>query len=202
MGKLVVTEFVSLDGVFEDPGGGTFEHAGWTFRFNRGPDGDQFKLDELKAADAQLLGRVTYEGFARAWPTLTDEVGFAELMNSMPKYVVSTTLTRADWNNSEVISGDLAAEVGKLKEKHKGDVLVAGSGRLVQALVREKLVDEFHLMVFPIVLGAGRRLFTEGTGSVTFTLVASRTVGPDGVTISTYAPQWAQGSSGPTTTSR
>src|SRR5579872_1812784 len=116
MGKVVVTEFISLDGVFEAPGGGDFEHAGWTFRFDRGDDGDRFKLDELKAADAQLLGRVTYEGFAAAWPNMTDEVGFAELMNTMPKYVVSTTLEKAEWENSTVIGGDLRTEVQHVKD--------------------------------------------------------------------------------------
>src|SRR5580700_5450234 len=133
MGKIVVTEFVSLDGVFEDPGGseGT-KHAGWTFTFDRGDEGDKYKLDELDAADAQLLGRVTYEGFAAAWPSITDEVGFATRMNSMPKYVVSTTLTSADWENSTIISDNVAEEIRALKSKYDGDILVAGSGTLAR----------------------------------------------------------------------
>jgi dihydrofolate reductase len=187
MGKLVVTEFVSLDGVFEAPGGGDFEHAGWTFRFDRGQDGDRFKLDELRAADAQLLGRVTYEAFAAAWPAMTDEVGFAEQMNSMPKYVVSSTLDKADWTNSVVLGGDLRDEVQALKETYDGDILVAGSGALVQGLLTAGLVDELHLMVFPVVLGSGRRLFDDGT-TTTCTLTDMRRVGPDGVVVMTYAP--------------
>src|SRR5215212_8954924 len=133
MGRVVVTEFVSLDGVIEAPGGG-----------------EEFELDELMAADAQLLGRVTYEGFARAWPSMTDEAGFAERMNSMPKYVVSTTLgdDEADWNNSTVIRGDVAGEVLKLKEDVGGDILIAGSAQLVQTLAAHDLVDEYRLMVF------------------------------------------------------
>jgi dihydrofolate reductase len=168
MGKLVVTEFVSLDGVFEGPGGGDFEHAGWTFRFDRGEDGDRFKLDELRAADAQLLGRITYEGFAAAWPSMTDEVGFAEQMNSMPKYVVSSTLDKADWANSVVLRGDLRDEVQQVKDAHGG---------------------ELHLMVFPVVLGSGRRLLDEGTATTTFTLTDMGRVGPEGVVVMTYAPR-------------
>ena len=132
MGKLVVTEFVSLDGVMEDPGGAEgYEHGGWTFKFDRGVEGDKFKLDELTAADAQLLGRRTYEGFAKAWPTIEDEAGFADKMNSMPKFVVSKTLKSVDWANSTVLSGDLADDVGRLKQQFSGDILVAGSAQLV-----------------------------------------------------------------------
>jgi dihydrofolate reductase len=190
MGKLVVTEFVSLDGVFEAPGGGEeFEHAGWTFRFDRGEDGTRFKLDELKAADAQLLGRVTYEGFARAWPTIDDDVGFAEKMNAMPKYVVSTTIQRAEWNNSFVIDADVAAEVAKLKDRYTGDILVAGSGTLVRSLMRDGLVDELRLMVFPVVLGSGRRLFAESTPTTRLALTDTVRVGPDGITVLTYVPR-------------
>jgi dihydrofolate reductase len=188
MGKLVVTEFVSLDGVFQDPGGaGEFEHGGWSFRFDRGDEGNQFKLDELKAADAQLLGRVTYEAFARAWPSMTDEVGFAERMNQMPKYVVSTTIRGPEWANTTVIAGDVAGQVRGLRDRSSGDILVAGSGTLVRSLMAEDLVDEFRLMVFPIVLGTGGRLFDDGTPLTRLALVSSRRVGPDGVTILTYA---------------
>lgn len=187
MGKLVVSEFVSLDGVFEDPGGseGT-AHAGWTFSFDRGKDGDRYKLDEVLAADAQLLGRVTYQGFAKAWPTITDEVGFADKMNSMPKYVVSTTLRNADWHNSTIIRDDVAGAVRALKERYAGDILLAGSGALVRGVLAANLVDEIRLMIFPIVLGSGRRLFPEGTATTRFTLTSIRQVGPDGVTILTY----------------
>src|SRR5438874_92169 len=163
MSKVVVSQFVSVDGVVEDPGGAEgFERGGWAFQFERGAEGDKFKLDELMAADALLLGRTTYEGFAAAWPSIEDEAGFADKMNSMPKYVVSTTLESPEWNNSTVIGGDVAAEVGRLKERHDGDLLVAGSAQLVQALVQYGLVDELRLMVFPVVLGAGKRLFGDG----------------------------------------
>ena len=168
MGRIVVTEFVSLDGVMEDPGGSEdFEHGGWTFRFDRGPEGDQFKLDELMEAEAQLLGRVTYEAFARAWPTMQDPVGFADKMNEMPKYVVSTTLRDEDarWDNSTVIRGDVVSEVRALKGRLQGDLLVAGSTTLVQTLLERRLVDELRLMVFPIVLGSGKRLFGERVGA-------------------------------------
>jgi dihydrofolate reductase len=176
--KIVVSEFVTLDGVMEDPGGAEgFERGGWAFQFDRGPEGDKFKLDEVLAADALLLGRKTYEGFAEAWPSRTDEVGFADKMNSMPKYVVSTTLDKAGWSNSTVIKGDLAAEVSRLKEQPGGDILVAGSGRLVQALIEQDLVDELRLMVFPVVLGAGKRLFGDGAGATAFTLVETRQTG-------------------------
>ncbi|MBV9039633.1 MAG: dihydrofolate reductase family protein, partial [Acidimicrobiia bacterium] len=159
MGKIVVTEFVSLDGVMDDPGGseGT-RHGGWSFKFDRGPDGDKFKLDELDDAEAQLLGRVTYEGFAAAWPSREDEAGFARRMNSMRKYVVSSTLSDADatWENSEVVR---PSELAALKERVDGTLLVAGSTQLVHTLIQQGLVDVLRLMVFPIVLGEGRRVF-------------------------------------------
>jgi dihydrofolate reductase len=161
--RLVVSEFVTLDGVMEDPGGAEdFDRGGWAFRFERGPEGDKFKLDELMNADALLLGRRTYEGFAAAWPSRTDDVGFADKMNSMPKYVVSTTMDTAEWSNSTVIRGDVAAEIAKLKERPGGDLLVAGSAQLVQTLAEHDLVDEYRLMVFPVVLGAGKKLFADG----------------------------------------
>lgn len=184
MGQLIVTEFITVDGVIEDPG-----HGGWAFKFNRGPDGDQFKYDELMAADVQLLGRVTYQGFAQAWPSMRND-RFGEKMNGMPKYVVSTTLSdeEATWENSTVIRGDVAGEVRRLKESVSGDVLVAGSGKLVRSLAADDLVDEYRLMVFPIVLGAGQRLFDDGAPRVELRLVESRPVGSDGVLILTYAP--------------
>jgi dihydrofolate reductase len=188
MGKVVVSEFVSLDGVIEDPGGAEdYAHGGWTFKFDRGAEGDKFKFDETMEAEALLLGRVTYEGFAAAWPTMTDEVGFAEKMNSMPKYVVSTTLEEAGWNNSTILKGDVAEEVSKLKEQIGGPLLIAGSAQLAQTLTAQGLVDEYRLMVFPIVLGSGKRLFAESSDSTTLKLVDSKTVG-DGIALLTYEP--------------
>lgn len=172
MARIVVTEFVSLDGVMEDPGGGEdFEHGGWTFEFDRG-EGDKFKLDEALDAEALLLGRVTYEGFAAAWPTM--EGSFADKFNGMPKYVVSATLEDPAWNNSTVLQGDVAHEVSKLRERPGGDIVVHGSAQLVQALVEHDLVDELRLMVFPIVLGGGKKLFADGAAPASLTLVQTR----------------------------
>jgi dihydrofolate reductase len=188
MRRLVVSEFVSLDGVMEDPGGAEgFEHGGWAFAVERGPEGDKFKLDELLAADAMLLGRRTYEGFAKAWPTMTDEQGFADKMNGMPKYVVSSTLRDLEWNNSTLLEGDLADSVAKLKSEPGGDILVAGSRQLAQALQEHDLVDEYRLMVYPIVLGSGKRLFADATASTSLRLVEARPVG-DGILILRYEP--------------
>jgi dihydrofolate reductase len=187
VGKLVVSEFVSLDGVMEDPGGAEgFEHGGWTFQFERGEEGDKFKLDEVLEADAMLLGRVTYEGFAAAWPAIEDEAGFAEKMNSMPKRVVSSTLEELTWNNSSLVEGDLTEAVEKLKQEFDGHILVAGSATLVQALIENDLVDELRLMVFPIVLGSGKRLFGDLSATKSFKLAESRPVGGDGVVILTF----------------
>jgi dihydrofolate reductase len=191
MGKLVVTEFITLDGVIEAPGGGgDFEHAGWSFKFNRGDEGDKFKSDELMASDAQLLGRVTYQGFAKAWPSVTDAGEFGDRMNSMPKFVVSTTLTDQDanWTNTTVIRDNVAGGVSRVKQQVAGDILVAGSARLVRTLAEHDLIDEYRLMVFPIVLGTGLRLFGDGMPSTTLRLVDSTRVGPDGVVILTYVP--------------
>jgi dihydrofolate reductase len=186
VGRIVVTEFVSLDGVMEAPGGGEeFKHGGWTFEINRGEEGDKFKLDETLDSDALLLGRVTYEGFAAAWPSREGE--FADKFNSMPKYVVSTTMEEPGWDNSTVLSGDLADEVGKLKQEHGGDIVVHGSAQLVQALLERDLVDELRLMVFPVVLGSGKRLFGESGDKKPLRLVDSKMVG-DGVAILVYQP--------------
>jgi len=183
MGRIVVTEFISLDGVIEAPGGGEdYKHAGWTFEFDRGEEGDAFKLDEVLEADAQLLGRRTYEGFAAAWPNYSDEVGFASKMNSMPKYVVSKTLESADWNNSTILSGDLVDDVTKLKNEVDGVILVAGSAQLVQGLIAHDLVDELRLMVFPILLGEGKRLWGEMSEKKQFKLADTKTVG-EGIAI-------------------
>ena len=186
MGRIVVTEFVSLDGVMEAPGGGeNFKHAGWTFQINRGDEGDKFKLDETQASEALLLGRVTYEGFAAAWPSREGE--FADKFNSMPKYVVSSTLADPEWNNSTVVKGDVAKEVAKLRQERDGDIVVHGSARLVQTLLEHDLVDELRLMVFPAVLGTGKRLFGETTDKKSLRLVDSKVVG-DGVAILVYGP--------------
>jgi dihydrofolate reductase len=186
VGKIVVTEFLSLDGVMEAPGGGeNFRHGGWTFEINRGDEGDKFKLDETLSSEALLLGRVTYEGFAAAWPSREGE--FADKFNTMPKYVVSSTLEEPTWNNSTVLRGDVAEEVTRLKEEQDGDIVVHGSARLVQTLVEHDLVDEFRLMVFPVVLGSGKRLFGETSDKKALRLVDSKVVG-DGVAILTYEP--------------
>jgi dihydrofolate reductase len=162
----------------EDPGGAEkTPNGGWAFRFERGPDGDKFKLDELMAADAQLLGRRTYEGFAAAWPSIKDEAGFADRMNSMPKYVVSSTLQAATWNNSTILRGNVLDEVTRLKQAPGRDILVAGSCQLVQTLARHQLVDEYRLMIFPIVLGFGKRLFGEGLPATPLKIVESRQTG-------------------------
>jgi dihydrofolate reductase len=185
MGRIVVTEFISLDGVIEAPGGGEkFKHAGWTFKFNRGEEGDQFKLDETLSSAALLLGRVTYEGFAAAWPSRDGEV--ADKFNSMPKYVVSSTLTKPTWNNSTVLKGgDVPDQLAKLKQKQDGNIVVHGSAMLVQTLLKNDLVDELRLMVFPVVLGGGKRLFGETSDMKTLRLANSKVVG-DGVAILTY----------------
>jgi len=178
MGKVVVSQFVTLDGVFQDPGGsGEFDRGGWAFQFDRGPEGDRFKLDEVMAAGALLLGRVTYQGFAKAWPSMKDEVGFADKMNGIPKYVVSTTLDRAEWNNSTVIRGNVLEEVDTLRQQVDGDILINGSGQLVQTLMEHDLIDEYRLMVFPIVLGSGKRLFAGANKASTLRLVDTRKAG-------------------------
>ncbi len=190
MGKLIVSEFVTLDGIMEDPGGGeAFEHGGWAFEFERGAEGDQFKVDELMGSDALLLGRVTYPAFASAWPGREDEAGFGQKFNSMPKYVASTTLSEPlEWDNSHLLEGDTAEAIRNLKAETGGDILVNGSATLVQTLAENNLVDEYRLMVFPTVLGAGKRLFAEGTRVPKLKLVDSRPVGADGVVILTYIP--------------
>ena len=188
MGKIVITEFVSLDGVMEDPGGAEdYKHGGWTFEFDGGDEGNQFKLDETLEAEALLLGRVTYEGFAAAWPGMEDPVGFADKMNGMPKYVVSSTLENPEWNNSTVLEGDPAESVAKLKQEVDGVILVGGSAQLAQTLIENDLVDEIRLMVFPVVLGAGKRLFGDGSDKLRLRLADSKTVG-DGVAILVYEP--------------
>jgi dihydrofolate reductase len=184
VGRIVVTEFMSLDGVVEDPGGAEdFKYGGWSFEIARGDEGDRFKLDETMASDALLLGRVTYEGFAEAWPSREGE--FADKFNTMPKYVVSSTLDEPEWTNSTVLKGDVAEEVARLRGEHEGDIVVHGSVQLAQALIERNLVDVLRLMVFPLVLGAGKHLFGETSDKKPLRLVDSKVVG-DGVAILVY----------------
>jgi dihydrofolate reductase len=180
MRKLVVSEFLTLDGVMEDPGGAEkSKYGGWAFQFNRGPEGDKFKSDELFASDALLLGRTTYQGFAEAWPSRTGE--FADKINSMVKHVVSTTLEKGEWSNSRIIKGNVAEEISKLKAMPGKDILVAGSGQLVQTLMQHDLVDEYRLMVYPVVVGSGKRLFKDGSDRKALRLVEAKPVGSEGV---------------------
>ena len=184
--RIVVTEFVSLDGVMEAPGGEPgFKYPGWTFEFDRGDDGNQFKLDETRQADALLIGLRTYESFAGAWPKREGE--FADKFNAMPKFVVSTTLKDAEWNNTTVLDsgGDATAQVRKLKEEFDGELQVPGSHRLVQELIEADLVDQINLMVFPVVLGTGKRAFEETPERRALRLKESKVVG-DGVAVMIY----------------
>jgi dihydrofolate reductase len=182
--RIVVTEFVSLDGVMEAPGGEDFKYPGWSFEFDRGDDGNQFKLDETRQADALLLGRRTYESFAGAWPNRQGE--FAEKFNAMPKFVVSTTLGEPEWHNTTVLdSGDATEQVRKLKEEFDGELQVPGSHRLVQELIESDLVDQINLMVFPVILGTGRRALEETAERRSLRLKESKVVG-DGVLVLIY----------------
>jgi len=183
MGKIVVTEFVSLDGVMEAPGGEEFKYPGWSFEFDRGEDGNKFKLDETLETDALLLGRRTYESFAGAWPSRSGE--FAEKFNTMPKYLVSSTLKDPDWNNTTVLEGDVIEQVAKLRQDVDGIIQVPGSRQLVHELIENDLVDEIHLMIFPVVLGTGKRAFGETSDKKTMRLVDSKTVG-EGIVILIY----------------
>jgi dihydrofolate reductase len=191
MRRVIVSEFVSLDGVIEDPGGGEgSDRGGWSFQADRGPEGDGFKFDELAAADALLLGRVTYEGFAAAWPQMGDQAGeYGAWMNDYPKHVASRTLQEPlEWNNSTLIEGDVAEAVSELKRQEGKDILVFGSGQLARTLMEHDLIDEYRLMVFPIVVGKGKRLFGDTEETKAMELVDTRRVGPDGVLVLTYRP--------------
>jgi dihydrofolate reductase len=185
MRKVIVSEFVTLDGIMEDPGGADkFIHGGWAFQFERGPEGDKFKLDEVMEAGALLLGRITYEGFAAAWPSRTGD--FADKMNNMPKHIVTSTLKDAKWNNSKLIKNNILEEVSKLKAMPGDDILVAGSGQLVHLLMQHNLIDEYRLMVYPVILGSGKRFFRDG-GEVKLTLVETKLFG-SGITLLRYHP--------------
>ncbi|HKV86236.1 MAG TPA: dihydrofolate reductase family protein [Ktedonobacterales bacterium] len=187
MGKIVVSEFVSLDGVMEDPGGAEgYEHGGWTFKFG-GPEQEQWKAEELAKADALLLGRRTYQGFAAAWPTMSGTGAYGERMNSLPKYVASTTLTDMTWN-ATLLKGDLADALTTLKQQINGDILLFGSGQLARTLHTQSQIDEYRLMVFPVVLGSGKRLYPDGGAMKTLTLVESKQF-PSGVIVLTYQPK-------------
>lgn len=180
MRKLVVTEYLTLDGVMENPGGG------WSFPFWN-EEAAQYKFDELFASDALLLGRVTYEGFAQAWPTMKDEQGFADRMNGMRKYVVSTTLEEATWNNSKLIKERFVEEISSLKQQPGMDILVAGSADLVHTLMQHDLVDEYKLMIHPVLVGSGKRLFKEGIDKLALKLVETKTF-KTGIVILIYQP--------------
>ncbi|HEY8480087.1 MAG TPA: dihydrofolate reductase family protein [Spirillospora sp.] len=177
MGRVVVTEFISLDGVVEAPGGEEFRYPNWSFDFDRGEDGERFKVDEALGAEALLLGRVTYEGFASAWPQYEGEL--ADKYNGMPKYVVSRTLKDPEWANTSVLSGDLAGEVARLRRDVDGEISVPGSIRLVQDLLVRDLVDEIRLMWFPVILGHGRRLWTDTPDRSDWTLAETTRYGED-----------------------
>ena len=185
MGRIVVTEFVSIDGVFEDPGGAeNYEHGGWTFEYEGGDDFGKFKFDELMEAEAQLLGRRSYEEFAKHWPSATDP--FADKLNADTKYVVSNTLTDPMWQNTVVLSGDAVEQVRTLRDDTDGIILVAGSGQLVGSLLGADLVDELRLLVYPTVLGRGKRLFPEGIDRLKLRLAESRPVGDEGIRLNVY----------------
>jgi dihydrofolate reductase len=182
--RLVATEYISIDGVFEEPG----HWSGPWF----GEDAGKFKWEELQNADAQLLGRVTYEGFAKAWPTMKDTGEFGERMNGMPKYLVSSTIEKGDWNNTTVLTGNLADEVAKLKGEPGNDLLIAGSGQLVRALTEDGPIDEYRFMLHPVILGRGKRLFPEGTAKFGLKHVDTRPLST-GIVVLTYHPAEGRG---------
>ena len=184
MGRIVVTQFISLDGVMEAPGGEDFKYPGWSFEFDRGDDGNQFKLDETLEADALLLGRVTYDSFAGAWPER--EGPFADKFNTMPKYVLSSSMKEAEWNNTTVLTGDTAEEARKLKDEVDGVIQVPGSLSVAQPLFEADLADQLNLMTFPVVLGTGRKLFGKLSDKKAWKLSELKRVGPDGVTVQVY----------------
>ncbi len=185
MRKIVVSEFISLDGVIEDPGGAEkFEHGGWTVPY-WSDEMAKFKHDELFAIDALLLGGVTYQGFAEAWPSRTGD-DYSDRMNSLPKYVVSTTLGKVEWNNSHLIKANVAEEVSKLKQQPGQDILIFGSSTLVRSLIQRNLIDQYHLQVYPVVLGSGKRLFTDGSNT-TLRLVETKPFS-SGVVVLIYQP--------------
>lgn len=185
MGKLIVSEFITLDGVFEDPGGSEGTSFGGWQRPLMGDDEGAFKMQELQNAGALLLGRVTYEGFAKYWPTATETGEFGERMNSLPKYVASLTLSEFTWNKAEGLPSDVIAAVRKLKDAQEKDLLVMGSGSLVRSLLAENMVDELRLMTYPIVLNEGRHLF-DGVAQKRLRFVSEQTF-QNGTVLLTYS---------------
>ncbi len=191
MRRIVVSEFVTLDGVMQAPGGpeedtsGSFKHGGWSFKF-RDDQVPKYKLDELSASDALLLGRVTYEIFAGYWPKAKDDAGFADKMNNMGKHVVSATLKKVDWNNSRLIKTNVPEEVRNLKQQPGKDILVYGSGKLVNTLLQHDLVDELRLMVHPVVLGSGKRLFDDASETMKVLKLAEPRTFPSGIVLLSY----------------
>ncbi len=179
MRKVVASEYVTLDGVMHEPGE-------WSFQF-WSDESAKFKFDELFASDALLLGRVTYEGFAAAWPTMPGTGEYGERMNSLPKYVVSTTLKELAWNNSRLITGNIAEEVSNLKQQPGQDILIFGSGELVHTLAQHDLIDEYRLMLHPVVLGGGKRLFREGDAMMALKLVDTKAFS-SGIVVLSYEP--------------
>jgi dihydrofolate reductase len=185
MRKIIVTEYLTLDGVMEDPGGAEkTPHGGWSFAYWNA-EAAQYKFDELFAADALLLGRVTYQGFAQAWPSIQDDAGFADRMNHLPKFVVTKTLTALDWNNSHRIHRNILEEIRQLKAQPGRDILVAGSAQLVNELLRNGLVDEFRFLVHPVVLGGGKRLFQGEEHMKKLKLLETKTF-PTGILLLAY----------------
>ncbi|WP_090329942.1 dihydrofolate reductase family protein [Nitratireductor aquibiodomus] len=183
--KIIVTQYMSLDGVIEDPVGMEGSGLGdWTGPFSRGPDGDAFKHEELMGCDAMIYGRKTYDGFAAVWPRVDDEAGYARRMNALPKYLASTTIEDPQWNNTSLLRGDLVEAVRALKETPGGDILIFGSGSVAHTLMPHGLIDEFRLMVYPTVLGRGKRLFPEGTATM-LELAECRTFN-DGIVLLRY----------------
>lgn len=188
MRKLIASEFITLDGIMEEPGGGDkTEFGGWSFQFWN-EEAEKYKYDELFSCDALLLGRVTYDGFAAAWPAMTDETGFADRMNSLPKYVVSTTLEEAQWNNSILIKENVIEEVKKLKQQSGQNIVIHGSGDLISTLMKHNLIDEYHLMVHPIIVGGGKRLFKKGMDQKSLKLIDTKSF-KTGVVVLVYQPE-------------
>ncbi|WP_330632902.1 dihydrofolate reductase family protein [Halocatena halophila] len=193
MGNIIVSEFMSLDGVVQAPGGpdedrsGGFEHGGWSFQFEHGPEFEEFKLSEVAESDALLLGRKTYDIFAAYWPTADSNDPMASKLNKIPKYVVSRSLEDVEWNNSTLIEESVPDEIPELKREVDGDILVYGSAQLVHTLTEHDLIDEYRLMTFPIVLGSGKRLFGETNDTTTLQLVDTKTIGEE-IVILTYQP--------------
>jgi dihydrofolate reductase len=181
MTRIVVTEFLSLDGCIDEPR--------WTFQFDRGAEGDKFKVDELFGSDALLLGRTTYQGFAQAWPNMGHD-DFGKRMNNIPKYVVSSTLSEADatWGDTTIIRANVPAEIAKLKAQPGGSLLVEGSGQLVRELAKHGLVDEYRLMVFPIILGGSKRLFPDRVNEQTTLKLTYYSALDTGILLLTYEP--------------